>query len=155
MLHSARVSVADGEERGGSKSGARRRRTRPRAVPDDDRPRGYQPQRMRRLWSDIDHARDKLGLGRDADPAGSSWGIEALIGCASEIVTSVQGMLGVLAWGVSGVVTSALANGGVRPNRGITSALQAAVDAAPWLRDVPIVGTVLTVMRVERTHSTS
>ena len=155
MVHSPRVSVVDGEERGGSRSGARRRRTRPRSVSEDDRPRGYQPQRMQRLWNDIDHARDKLGLGRDADAAGAGWGMAGLLGCAGEIVMSVQGMLSVVAWGVTGMVTSALVNGGVRRNPGIASALQAAVDVAPWLRDVPIVGSVLTVMRVNGTRSSS
>jgi hypothetical protein len=83
--------------------GRRRARSRRAAAGDDDRPRGFEPDRMRRLWSDIDQARDNLGLG--AAPAETStWSVLGLVGMASDTAgaltsgaaETVRGVVGAL-----------------------------------------------------------
>jgi len=62
---------------------------------DDDRPRGFQPQRMRRLWQDIDRARDGLGLGPGEEPPSpSSWTITGVLGRVTDLASGVLRWIG-------------------------------------------------------------
>jgi hypothetical protein len=120
--------AGDGERdefRGGAQPPKRRR---VRVPPDDDRPRGFQPQRMRRLWNDIDQARDKLGLGRTS-PASSAppWSLAALLRCAAELPTSATGFIWDLACAVPATVHTVL-------------------GVVPWLRQAPIVGRLIALL---------
>lgn len=54
--------------------GGKRKSRKPARVEPDDRPRGYEARRMRQLWSDIDQARSKAGLGPTREePTRPSW----------------------------------------------------------------------------------
>jgi hypothetical protein len=99
---------------------------------DDERPRGFEPDRMRRLWSDIDHARDNLGLGPEVAAAdASSSGVAGVVGYAVGLAADAAG---------------AVANGMAGLVRGVASALpdpRRLVGAAlPCVRRLPIVGTL-------------
>ena len=62
---------------------------------DDDRPRGFQPQRMRRLWQDIDRARDGLGLSSSKEPQGAeSWTMTGLLGRVADLANGVLRWVG-------------------------------------------------------------
>lgn len=40
---------------------------------------------MRRLWSDIDNARDNLGVGPEAAASAASWSVAGIVGYAGEL----------------------------------------------------------------------
>lgn len=68
---------------GGGKRGGRK----PANVESDDRPRGYEATRMRRLWQDIDDAKHKAGLGPPALPqAAPAFDMAAVMALAAAIV---------------------------------------------------------------------
>ena len=109
----------------GQTNGARRRsRSRRATMRDDERPRGFEPDRMRRLWSDIDRSRDNLGLGTQP-VAPSSWSVGGVVGRATE-----------LAVGAVGSLFDVLA----APARLLTAPTRALGDAVPCVRRLPIVG---------------
>jgi hypothetical protein len=118
----------EGKRDGGGGSARPRKRRRARAVQDDDRPRGFQPQRMRRLWTDIDQARDKLGLGR-AEPSApmQPWGLAALYHCVTALPASAIGFL----WDL--------------PRTG-PATVRTVLGVAPWLRQIPIVGRLIALL---------
>lgn len=129
MLRSRRVRLAnDGVRDGGGGSARPRKRRRVRTVQDDDRPRGFQPQRMRRLWNDIDRARDELGLGRaEPTPSAQPWSCAALLHCVTGLPASAIGFL----WDL--------------PRTG-PATVHTVLGAAPWLRHAPIVGRLIALL---------
>jgi hypothetical protein len=76
---------------------------------------------MRRLWSDIDHARDNLGLGPET-AATAEWTMAGVVGYAAELASDVVGSVA----GWAHVLPD--------PRRLIS-------DALPCVRRLPIVGT--------------
>jgi len=65
---------------------------------DDDRPHGFQPQRMRQIWEEIDRARDELGLGpgpgSEPPPSEPPWTLTGLVDRAGALAASVLGWIG-------------------------------------------------------------
>jgi hypothetical protein len=101
---------------GGGKRGGRK----PTRVESDDRPRGYEATRMRRLWHDIDHAKRKAGLGpAPAPPAAPSWDVTAMLERAVVLAGEVAAWM---AANAPAACAAALAN------------------ASALLRNVPVVG---------------
>lgn len=88
---------------------------------------------MRRLWRDIDDARDQLGLDETRAPR-APWSITALIGCASDLTASVSGVVGGLATVPREIVRAA------------PTVVSATLDVAPWLRQVPVLGRLLALL---------
>ncbi len=122
VLRSRVVSPTDDVNRNGTSNGARRRARSRRAVSgEDDRPRGFEPDRMRRLWSDIDSARDNLGLGPEAAESAAPWSVAGVVGYVGEL--AIEAVDTVIGW------TRVLPD----PRRVIGAAL-------PCVRRVPIVG---------------
>ncbi len=105
---------------GGKRGGRKPTRTEP-----DDRPRGFETQRMRQLWRDIDESKHKAGLGGRPDSAPSA------------------------GWDVTGVVERATALAGDLFTW-VSSALPAACSlvesGAALLRDVPLLGRIATLV---------
>ncbi len=122
VLRFCAVPPIDDVTHTGATNGARRRaRSRRGGAPDDERPRGFEPDRMRRLWSDIDHARDHLGLGPDAAAASTPWSVAGIVDYATDVV--------------SGAVGSVLGLARVLPDpRRVVG------DALPCVRRLPIIG---------------
>jgi hypothetical protein len=113
----------------GSLHGGRRRARRRRAAGgDDDRPRGFEPDRMRRLWSDIDQARDNLGLG-SAPADASTWSVLGLVGSAAGLASDAAGRL------TSGAVGAVRGVVGVFPDP-----LRLLGATASCVRRLPLVG---------------
>lgn len=84
---------------------------------------------MRRLWSDIDHARDNLGLGPEGAAPVAEWSIGGLVGYAAD-----------LASGAAGVVVSQI-SGAVRGVAKVVPDPRRALGvAASCARRLPIVG---------------
>ena len=129
MLRSPCVRLAGDGERDEFSGGARApKRRRVRVPQDDDRPRGFQPQRMRRLWTDIDHARDKLGLGRALQaPSAQPWSLAALLRCAAELPASATELI----WDLA---------------RTVPATVHTVLGVAPWLRQTPIVGRLIALL---------
>lgn len=114
-----------------------------RAVSEDDRPRGFQPQRMRKLWHDVDRARGKLGLGGDtrAKASRSRRRATSWAGFAVGIVA------GATAWMIDLPRTAPAAlratiTVAAKPLSGARAFTPFALLAtgAAWLRPVPVVG---------------
>ncbi len=84
---------------------------------------------MRRLWNDIDTARDNLGLGPETPPPTSTWSIGGLVSYATDVATgaaeTVAGGIGTVIRGVAGALPD--------PRRVV-------VAVAPCVRRVPIIG---------------
>lgn len=118
----------DDVTRNGTTRGRRRKRSRRAASVEDDRPRGFAPDRMRRLWSDIDQARDNLGLG-PVPPSASTWSVLGIVGSAAGIASDAAGALTASATNVVCGVAGALPD----PMRQLGSAL-------PCVRRLPLVG---------------
>jgi hypothetical protein len=133
------VPPTDEFTRTGQSNGARRRpRSRRATTREDDRPRGFEPDRMQRLWSDIDRSRDNLGLGPEA-AAPSSWSVGGLMRYATELATEAIGTV------VDTLTTPArlVATPGrvlTAPTRLLTAPTRAIGDAVPCMRRLPIVG---------------
>jgi hypothetical protein len=73
----------------------KRRRPRTRRVADDDRPRGFEPGRMRTLWRDIDQARDSLGLGSESGgDAAPRWSLASALEAALALLAGAAVRLG-------------------------------------------------------------
>jgi hypothetical protein len=108
----------------GAGRGKRGGRKPPRSEPDD-RPRGYEAQRMHQLWRDIDHAKHKAGLGAASEQSPtSSWCLADLIGRATALAGDAA------AW----VTASAPA------------ACTLVASGAAILRDVPLVGRIVALV---------
>ena len=109
---------------------------------DDDRPRGFEPDRMRRLWSDIDRSRDNLGLGTQPIASSSPWSVGAVVGYAAGLATdavdSVLGWTRVLAAPMR--VLAAPSRMLTLPTRVLTAPTRAIGEAVPCVRRLPIVG---------------
>ncbi|HEY2387049.1 MAG TPA: hypothetical protein VGK30_08820 [Candidatus Binatia bacterium] len=118
------------KSRNGSANGRRRRGRGGRGTPvDDDRPRGFEPDRMRRLWDDIDQARDNLGLG-PTPPGSQAWSVFGIVGAAAGLASDAAGAL------TSGAAEAVRGMVGVLPDPfGIRGSV---VSCA---RKIPIVGT--------------
>ena len=83
---------------------------------------------MRRLWSDIDQARDSLGLG--SSPAnGASWSMLGVMGDAAALATDAAGAL------TAGAVDALRGALGTLPDP-----LRLVGSAVPCVRRLPIVG---------------
>ncbi len=122
MLSSRAVPPIDDVTGNGSANGHRRRaRARRGGSGEDDRPRGFEPDRMRRLWGDIDHARDNLGLGPAADVAAAPWNIAGTFGYAAALATDALGV--VVGWASR-----------------LPDSRRVVADAVPCVRRVPIIG---------------
>ena len=84
---------------------------------------------MRRLWSDIDNARDNLGLGPEAAASSSAWSVDGVVeyavALASDTADAVASVITKTVRGVGSLVPD--------PRRMIAS-------AAPCVRRLPIVG---------------
>jgi hypothetical protein len=122
------VALDDVTRNGSSKSGRRRARSRRATAGDDDRPRGFEPDRMRRLWSDIDQARDNLGLGpTPTEP--STWSVLGLVGSAAGLASDAAG---------------GLMSGAAGAMRGVVEALPDPLRlfgaTVPCVRRLPLVG---------------
>lgn len=75
------MSGAGGGKRKGRKTGR---------VEADDRPRGYEAQRMRQLWRDIEDAKHKAGLGPTPEVAAASpWDLAGAIERAAALAADV------------------------------------------------------------------
>jgi hypothetical protein len=91
--------------RGGGKRNGRKRTP----VEPDDRPRGYEAQRMRRLWRDIDDAKDKAGIGRAAaESEAPGWGLGAMLEHATALATDAAAWVAATAPGACDLVTSGM-----------------------------------------------
>jgi hypothetical protein len=99
---------------------------------EDDRPRGFEPDRMRRLWNDIDRSRDNLGLGPEAAAQPPSWTVGGVVSYAAELATGA----------VSTVVDWTLAPARVltAPARLLTAPTRVLGELVPCVRRLPIVG---------------
>lgn len=106
---------------GAAHAGRRRPRPRRGTTGEDDRPRGFEPDRMRRLWSDIDHARDNLGLGPETAAPATEWSVGGALGYAATLATDVVGAVVELA-------------------RALPDPRRAIGDALPCVRRLPLVG---------------
>jgi hypothetical protein len=117
--------------RNGSANGRRRRGRGARGgAGEDDRPRGFEPDRMRRLWDDIDQARDNLGLG-PTPTATQDWSVLGLVGAAAGLASDAAGAL------TSGAVDAVRGVVGFLPDPfGIRG------NVASCARRIPIVGTL-------------
>ena len=73
------------------RDGDRRRRGARR---EDDRPRGHHPQRMQRVWRDIDTARAKLGMGNGRPAPAAAWSPAELARHAAEVVGAAGSWVG-------------------------------------------------------------
>ena len=133
MVSSQGMGAGDREEGEEQRTGTRRhRRTRSRGMPDDDRPRGFQPQRMRHVWREVDAARDKLGLGDAAAALPAACSVAVFARYAGELTA-----------GVGDVVADIAARGARQIDAmvgALPAVLHAAFDLVPWLRAVPILG---------------
>ena len=119
MLPSGAVPPTD-DIRNGTTNGTPRR-PRARRNGDEERPRGFHPDRMQRLWSDIDSARDNLGLGRAAAVESPAWSLGGALVYASELVTGAGAW--VLGW-----------------TRVLPDPLRIVGTALPCVRKLPLVG---------------
>jgi len=127
------VPPIDEFTRSGQTNGAPRRPRSRRATPrEDDRPRGFEPDRMQRLWSDIDRSRDNLGLGPEPVASPSSWSIGAVVRGAAELATKA----------VATVVDALTAPARLltAPVRLLTVPTRMIGDAVPCVRRLPIIG---------------
>jgi hypothetical protein len=122
MLRSAAVPPIDDDIRNGTANGAPRRPRTRRNGSDDERPRGFHPDRMQRLWSDIDSARDNLGLG-GAEVGSASWSLGGALGYAAELVTGAGAW--VFGW-----------------TRVLPDPLRIVGGALPCVRKLPLVGSL-------------
>jgi hypothetical protein len=116
---------------GGGKRGGRK----PTRVESDDRPRGFEAKRMRKLWDDIDHAKRKAGLTPSPAPAATAaatWDVTAMLTRASALVGDVA------AW-VSANAPTACA---------------ALASGAEALRAVPVVGRLVDLVPAPFTRPT-
>ena len=105
--------------------GGRRKGRKPTRAEQDDRPRGYESQRMRQLWRDIDESKHKAGIGARAEPPPApGWDLTGVVECATALAGDV------VAW-VSSTVPSACA---------------VIAGAAALLRDVPVLGRIAGLM---------
>lgn len=120
MLPFAAVPPTDDTIRNGTANGAPRRPRARRSRADDERPRGFQPDRMQRLWSDIDSARDNLGLG-PATAESSSWSVGGAVGYAADLAAGAGAW--VLGW-----------------TRVLPDPLRIIGAAVPCVRKLPVVG---------------
>ncbi len=117
---------------GGGKRGGRK----PTRVDSDDRPRGYEVTRMRKLWDDIDHAKRKAGLTPSPAPAatpGATWDVAAMLARATALAGDVA------AW--------------VSANAPTASA--ALASGAEVLRRVPLVGRLVDLVPAPSTRASS
>lgn len=98
---------------------------RTRGVDGDDRPRGFEAARMRRLWSDIDAAKKKAGLGRQPEPEPTpGWDVGFVIERAAALIGDAA------AWVTANAPT----------------ALALLATGAELLRSVPVVGRLVELM---------
>jgi hypothetical protein len=136
VLRSPPVPPRDDVHHGnGASNGAPRRR--PRRAADDDRPRGFEPDRMRRLWSDIDSARDNLGLGPEAIVAAApGWTVAGVVGRAATLAFETAGAV------ATGTADLVRACARLLPDpRAVISAPRRSIGAAvPCVRRLPLVG---------------
>ena len=121
MLRSAAVPPIDDTTRNGTANGAPRRPRARRNGADDERSRGFHPDRMERLWSDIDSARDNLGLGPAAAVESSSWSVGGAVGYAADVAASASAWM--LGW-----------------TRVLPDPLRIIGAAVPCVRKLPVVG---------------
>ena len=119
MLRFAAVPPTDDTTRNGTANGAPRRPRARRNGADDDRPRGFHPDRMQRLWSDIDSARNRLGPGVAVES--SSWSVAGAVGYAADLAASAGAW--VLGW-----------------TRVLPDPLRIIGTAVPCVRKLPVVG---------------
>lgn len=105
-----------------SAGGGKRTRRKPTRVEADDRPRGYEAQRMRDLWRDIDQAKRKAGLARTPEPPPEpGWDLAGVLERATVLANEA------VAW----VASSA------------PIALALVATGADLLRSIPLVGRVV------------
>ena len=121
------MTSADDEHPGIHNGGSTRKRGRTRTPTDDDQPRGFQPTRMRRLWSDIDEARDRLGLGAAEGEPVPSWDVATLIARALEVTRDATGWMTEL-------------------TRGFSVSLPTPCGVTRWLARVPVVGWLVALL---------
>jgi hypothetical protein len=143
------------DEHPGIRNGGRVRRRRVRPA-DDERPRGFKPQRMRQLWDDIDDARDKLGLGAAATAAPSTWSVSALVGRALEMTAGATNHALEVTAGVTTRAFTVTADATSRALEMTASATTWVAGLVPagvqrrtcgrWLTRVPIVGRLLALV---------
>jgi hypothetical protein len=111
-----------------SAGGGRRKSRKPTGTEQDDRPRGYETQRMRQLWRDIDESKHKAGLGAASEaPAPSAWDLVGIV----ERATALAGEAVVWISSTAPAACALLAGG---------SAL---------LRDVPVLGRLMALVPTE------
>jgi hypothetical protein len=118
----------------------KRRRGESRA--EDERPRGYEPTRMRKVWADIDQARDKLGLGQRVAGAEPSWSVEGLLGWAAGMVEEASARLG----SAPDWVRAALADGHAQPASMCATVARGCVGL---MRRVPLVGQLVSLLPLD------
>ncbi len=125
------------------------RRGRTAGLHDDERPRGFQPQRMRRLWQDIDRARDGLGLGPGEEPPiPSLWSIAGVVGRLTELAS------GLLWWKEEEappapsprLADQPQAEPRDEPTRGETGVCTLAEHGVDLLRQMPILGRLVALV---------
>jgi hypothetical protein len=126
------------------RNGARRARAttkRRRKGGDDERPRGYHPQRMHQLWRDIDDARGKLGYDPSADTTSSGYALVALIGRSAALVEYLPAPSTVWtsAWRL---VTAPFGMVASVAEKAVAVPVAVLGGAAAWLGRLPLVGGV-------------
>lgn len=79
---------------------------------------------MRRLWSDIDRARDRLGLGPERERAATGYDLAALLAYAGAAAAGAAAWVGTLA-------------------ELVPASLQPPCDVLACLGEVPLIGTLV------------
>jgi len=92
---------------------------------------------MRRLWQDIDQARDKLGLGSDKTANGASWTWDDWLGWASSAVGDAGAQVAAVPQQIQSVLAQLPGAGTCR---------MVGEGAFTLARKLPVVGTILTLV---------